>query len=200
MALSEIHTGSVTGTMTDLVTGLVTQFRHVWTATDVRLKDGARVRLRESFADDDELRAMFYTLSDASRYMYFCAGVPQNAVWAGRVAQLGYADGERSFALVAEAGGTIVGVARFDRDASGRRAEIGILLTDAWQSRGLGGVVLARLRAEAERRGLRGFTATTMGENRRMIRLLSRAFPHAKSTWSYGQGAFDLPFIASHER
>lgn len=177
-------------------TGLVTRLRHVWTATDIRLNDGARVRLRDAFEDSEQLRAMFYTLSDASRYMYFCAGVPQNAIWAERVAQLGCADGGRSYALVAEVNGALVGVARFDRNCDGERAEIGILLADAWQSRGLGGAVLARLRAEASLRGLSGFTATTLGENKRMIRLLVRAFPHAKGVWSYGQGSFDLPFIA----
>lgn len=200
MALSDLYTrpvtGQATGLVTELVSGLTIRFRHVWTATDIRLRDGARVRLREAFEDGDDLRAMFYTLSDASRYMYFCAGVPQNTIWADRVAQLGCADGARSFALVAEAGGKVIGVARFDRNADGERAEIGILLTDAWQSRGLGGVVLARLRDEAMRRGLSGFTATTLGENKRMIRLLVRAFPHAKGAWSYGQGVFDLPFIA----
>ena len=180
-------------------TGLVTQIRHWWTTTDIRLADGAWVRLRDALEDDSALRAMFYTLSDASRYMYFCAGVPQNAIWAERVAHLGCADGQRSYALVAEVCVRGVGVARVDRDASGERAEIGILLADAWQSRGLGRLTLARLRAEAARRGIAGFTATTLGDNRRMIKLLMRAFPHAKATWSHGQGDFDLPFIAPRE-
>lgn len=182
----------------ELPTGLVTRLRHRWTATDVQLGDGAPVRLRDAFEDGSALREMFYTLSDASRYMYFCAGVPQNTIWAERVAQLGCADGRDSYAMVAEAGDRVIGVARFDRDASGQRAEIGILLADAWQSRGLGGLTLARLRAEAARRGVTGFTATTLGDNRRMIKLLMRAFPYAKATWSHGQGDFDLPFFAPH--
>lgn len=166
-------------------------------ATDVRLADGALVTLRDACdacGDVPRLRELFYTLSDATRYHYFCAGVPKNAVWAERVAQLGTADGYASYALVAEAAGTLVGVARFDRAVQGSRAEIGILLTDAWQSRGLGREVVARLRAAATRRAFTGFTALVLGENRRALRLLRRAFPSMRATWSSGQYTLDMPF------
>jgi RimJ/RimL family protein N-acetyltransferase len=166
-------------------------------ATDVRLADGAWVTLRDACDARDEvpgLREFFYTLSDATRYHYFCAGVPRNAVWAERVAQLGSADGCASYAMVAEADGALVGVARFDRAAQGSSAEIGILLTDARQSRGLGREVVARLRAAATRRALTGFTALVLGENRRALRLLRRAFPTMRTTWSSGQCSLDMPF------
>lgn len=165
-----------------------------WSATDVWLADGARVTLRDSHADAARLRELFYTLSDTTRYLYFCAGVPRNAVWAERAAQLGVAKRGASYALVAEAAGALVGVARFDRAAEGSRAEIGILLTDAWQSRGLGRAVIARLRAEASRRAMSGFTATVLGDNRRAMRLLRRAFPNMQAHWSLGQYTIDMPF------
>ncbi|HEU0025872.1 MAG TPA: GNAT family N-acetyltransferase [Ktedonobacterales bacterium] len=168
--------------------------RYGWPATEARLADGAQVTLRDARADAPRLRALFYTLSDTTRYLYFCAGVPQNDAWAEKVAQLGVADGCASYALVAEVAGSLVGVARFDRAADSSRAEIGILLTDAWQSRGLGREVVARLRAEATRRALTGFTATVLGDNRRAMRLLRRAFPTMQATWSYGQFTLDLPF------
>jgi RimJ/RimL family protein N-acetyltransferase len=163
-------------------------------ATVARLADGARVTLRDARGDDARLRALFYTLSDTTRYLYFCAGVPKNDTFAGRVARLGVADGYDSYALVAEVGGALVGVARFDRAPEESRAEIGILLTDAWQSRGLGRAVVARLRAEATRRALTGFTATALGDNRRVIWLLRRAFPRMRANWSSGQCTLDLPF------
>ncbi len=165
-----------------------------WSRTDVRLADGAVVTLRDAHADAPRLREMFYTLSDKTRYLYFCAGVPQNEIWAERVALLGAARGDTQYALVAEVAGAIVGVARFDRAQQGSRAEIGILITDAWQSRGLGRAVVARLRAEATRRALTGFTATVLGDNRRAMRLLNRAFPAMRASWSSGQCTLDLPF------
>jgi RimJ/RimL family protein N-acetyltransferase len=165
-----------------------------WSATEVLLADGAQVTLRDAYADSERLRALFYTLSDTTRYLYFCAGVPRNAVWAEKVAQLGAAKGSASYALVAEAAGALVGVARYDRASEGTSAEIGILLTDAWQSRGLGREVIARLRAEATRRAVTSFTATVLGDNRRAMRLLRRAFPTMQAHWSLGQYTLEMPF------
>lgn len=165
-----------------------------------RLRDGASVHLRgATAADPPRLREMFFELSDTTRYLYFCAGVPQTEYFAERVAALAQADQLASYAMVAEVESAIVGVARFDRDARGERAEIGILLTDAWQSRGLGGEVVARLRAVAERRALSGFTATVLGENDRAIRLLRRAFPGMRASLAYGQYTLVMPFTPAPE-
>jgi len=145
----------------------------------VLLPDGAKVRLRAARAEDGEpLRRMFFGLSDATRYFYFCAGVPCNDVWAERFVSLGRAEGDASYALVVEAGEVMIGVARFDRSPDGRTAEIGLLLADAWQSRGLGRYVLDQLSAEAQRRAVTAFTGYMLWENRRMLRLARRAFAH----------------------
>ena len=160
----------------------------------MRLQDGAQVVLRDAGDEMPRLRELFYTLSDTTRYLYFGIGVPRNAMWADRVAQLGDTSACGSYALVAEAAGTLVGVARFDPVPLGARAEIGILLTDAWQSRGLGAVVVAQLQAEARRHALTGFTALVLGENRRALRLLRRAFPTLRAEWSLGQYTLDMPF------
>jgi RimJ/RimL family protein N-acetyltransferase len=163
----------------------------------VRLDDGATVRLREARSEDGErLRRMFLGLSDQTRYLYFCAGVPANETWADRFATFGIADGRTSYALVAEMGDApdaengVIGLARFVRSAEDQSAEIGILLADAWQSRGLGGLVLDRLRVEAQRRAVAIFTGSVLWENRRMLRLARRVFPHLKLACA--QGACDL--------
>jgi RimJ/RimL family protein N-acetyltransferase len=165
-------------------------------AADVRLDDGARVRLREARSNDGgPLRRMFLRLSDQSRFFYFCAGVPANETWANRFAALGCADGRTSYALVAEPADApdgeqesqeIIGLARFVRSAEGSSAEIGILLADAWQSRGLGRFVLDRLRFEASRRAVVVFTGTVLWENQRMLRLARRLFPHLQRSCAHG--------------
>jgi RimJ/RimL family protein N-acetyltransferase len=166
--------------------------------SQVCLADGATVRLRDATPGDaPRLRAMFFTLSESTRYLYFCAGVPATDAFAAQVAKLGLADGAASYAMVVEAGGTVVGVARFDRNAHTNFAEIGILLTDAWQSRGVGRAVVARLREEAGCRTLAGFTATVLGENRRAMRLLRGAFPDLRAAFAYGQYELTMPFAAS---
>lgn len=164
------------------------------TAT-VRLRDGSSVHLRDATsADLPRLREMFFSLSDTARYLYFCVGAPANDIWAERVAALGRTDEHASYAMVVEADGAVVGVARFDHNLGSRSAEIGILLSDAWQSRGLGGEVVKRLRNEATCRALSGFTGIVLGENRRAYRLLRRAFPDMRATWSDGQYALSMPF------
>lgn len=165
-------------------------------STSVRLRDGALVRLRDAEpADLPRLRQMFFALSDTTRYLYFCAGVPRNDVFAERVAALGRADPAAAYAMVVEVDGELVGVARFDLDDAGQSAEIGILVADTWQSRGLGTKIVAHLRAEALCRELSGFTGTVMGENFRAFRLLRRAFPTLRATLSYGQYSVVMPFV-----
>jgi acetyltransferase len=163
----------------------------------VRLDDGAHVRLREARSDDGgALRRMFLRLSDRSRFLYFCAGVPANDVWADRFVALGRSDGRSAYALVVEpedapsGNREIFGLACYVRKTSGPAADIGILLADAWQSRGLGRFVLDRLGLEARRRAVAVFTGTVLWENRRMLRLVRGLFPQAQLDCA--QGLCDL--------
>ncbi len=161
----------------------------------VRLTDGSEVRLRDATpADADGLRRMFFQLGDTTRYRYFFVGAPSTPDWAERVVALGVADGARSYALVAElgveSGGDLVGVARFDRNDDGASAEIGGLLVDAWQSRGLGKHVIARLHLVARVWGITAITAHVLGENDRALRLVRREFPGAQTHWE--QGVYDV--------
>lgn len=160
----------------------------------VRLDDGATVRLRPAEpADGARLRRMFFGLSERTRYFYFMAGVPPIEKFAERVAVLGAADGQSGYALVAEAEEAVIGVARFDRAADGSTAEIGILLSDAWQSRGLGRHVLDRLADEARERAVCAFSAHVLWENTRMLRLARRAFPRVRLDCGMGECELMMP-------
>ncbi len=55
--------------------------------------------------------------------------------------------------------------------------EVGIILTDAWQLRGLGGQMPCRLAAEARRHAIKAFSAIALSASRRMLRLARRTFP-----------------------
>jgi len=156
-------------------------------ATRVVLADGASVWMREAQCEDWEaLRQMYLGLTDRTRYLYFCAGVPATEVWAERFATLGRADRQVSYALVVTVDDAVVGLARFDRGTDSQSAEIGILLADEWQSRGLGRVVLNRLIDEARCRGIGMFTGHALWENRRILRLVRSAFPHMRQECSRG--------------
>lgn len=168
--------------------------------TLVRLADGATVRLRPAEpADRPRLRQMFFGLGERTRYLYFIAGVPAIEKFAERVAVLGDADGQSAYALVAEVENTVIGVARFDRAADGTTAEVGILLSDAWQSRGLGRHVLDRLAAGARERAVCALTAHVLWENTRMLRLARRAFPQVRLDCSWGECELTMPLEAEEE-
>ena len=158
-------------------------------AVTVVLADGAAVQVREAQPGDDEsLRRMYLGLTDRTRYLYFCAGVPSNDDWAQRFAALGRADGRilrwlRQWKAPSLAWRALIAARR-------ESAEIGLLLADAWQSRGLGRAVLTRLTLEARRRAVTRFTVHTLWENRRMLRLARSAFPHLDIDCS--QGACEL--------
>jgi RimJ/RimL family protein N-acetyltransferase len=163
--------------------------------TEVVLADGASVLVRDAKCDDGEaLRRMYLGLTDRTRYLYFCAGVPANDFWAERFAALGRADGQISYALVVTVDDAVVGLARFDRGEDSQSAEFGILLADEWQSRGLGRVVLNRLIVEARRRGIGMFTGHALWENRRILRLVRSAFPHVRQECSQGDCELNMYF------
>jgi RimJ/RimL family protein N-acetyltransferase len=82
-------------------------------------------------------------------------------------------DHVRREALVALDGTEIAGVARYDR-LDGDRAEVAVVVADAWQGRGVGTALLTRLVERARRRGITELVADTLSENVAIVRLLRR--------------------------
>lgn len=157
----------------------------------IHMPDGVSVHLRAVCHDDQDdaaFRRLFFTLSDTTRYLYFSGGVPSSDTWAERFVALGHPNDRDSYVLVAEVEDDLVGFARFSRspEADPETVDVGILLTDAWQSRGLGTQMLCKLTAEARRRAIKAFTAVVLWENSRMLRLAHHLFPDMAVTCGYG--------------
>ncbi len=166
-------------------------------AHHVTLADGARVTLREATNEDAAgLREMAAQLGPNTYWLYFHIGARYNDAFAERVAALGRRERAEDYALVAEAEGRIVGVARFEPSAQGQATttnatgadavDIGILLADAWQERTLGRHVLYHLASEARRRAIPLLVGDILWENSRMVRLARRVFPNAQITYMGG--------------
>ena len=66
-------------------------------------------------------------------------------------------------------GETLIGVARYVRDKKQDSAEFAIVVADAWQGRGIGKRLLAKLIEVARRRGLRRLYGDILGTNRPML-------------------------------
>jgi acetyltransferase len=64
-----------------------------------------------------------------------------------------------------------VGVARYVVDPAALRAEIGIVVGDAWQGRGLGRRLLATLLEHARGAGIREAVGIVLATNKAMLRL-----------------------------
>src|SRR5215217_50246 len=86
-------------------------------------------------------------------------------------------------AVVADVGGEVVGVARYDRSPTDpATAEFAILVEDAWQGIGLGRQLLVELVDLAASRGVRTLTATVQRDNDRVIGLIRRLLPDSTFT------------------
>ena len=143
----------------------------------VVLRDGSTVCIRQvSAADGDALLAFLEGMSAESRRLrFFTAGADLHAAarWA--------ADAERrdGLGLVATTGDPPVIVAhaaceRIDAD----RAEVAFEVADSLRGRGLGTILMAHLADAARDRGISGFFAEVLPENRRMLEVFRESgFP-----------------------
>lgn len=156
--------------------------RH-YAAEDV-LRDGAAVWIRAIQPEDRERLAQFHgRLSPESVYMRYFEYKP---VLSPRdLSYLTDLDYDRRVALVAalspESTAPIVGVARYDvlpAPSAGTqplRAELGIIVEDTWQNRGIGTVLLKHLLGVAHDQGIAEITAEVLPQNTRMLELVAGA-------------------------
>jgi GNAT superfamily N-acetyltransferase len=77
--------------------------------------------------------------------------------------------------LTAWSDGRCVGLATLARSACDH--ELGVLVEDGWQRRGIGTELLARLIASAQRRGIGQIVADVLGEDRFILSILRRVGP-----------------------
>ncbi len=136
------------------------------------LEDGARLLLRPIRPEDEPLwKEMLASCSREtiySRFRYFFQ-------WSEhRVAtRYCFIDYDREIAIVAESEEDgrrrLVGVGRLVADPDHETVEYAVLVTDAWQNRGLGGLLTDTCLAIARHWGLRRIVAETTTDNDRMI-------------------------------
>jgi RimJ/RimL family protein N-acetyltransferase len=140
----------------------------------VTLRSGDVVRIRQVRPDDlQELARAYANLGEESRYRRFFTVMPELPEATLKAAvEVDHVDHEALVAvplLTAE----IIGECRFIRlpDQPGT-AEVGVTVVDAWQGRGLGPALLARLSEHALAAGIEYFTAEVLAENRTVLALL----------------------------
>jgi len=144
------------------------------------LRDGTPVFVRNiAPADQPGLSAFHRRLSPESVYFRFFEF--KGDLSPADLRYLTELDFEKRVALVATLAASpdaaIVGVARFDvlpdRAGAPRRAELGIVVEDAHQGRGVGTVLLKHLLAIAHDKGVAEITAEVLPQNTRMLELVA---------------------------
>ena len=161
-----------------------------WEA-DVVLSDGGTVHLRPIRTDDaDRLVTFFHRWSAETVYRrFFTVRSDLTPTEVSRFVTVDYHD---RVAIVAELGGDMVAVARYDRLPGTDEAEVAFVVEDAHQGRGLGSVLLEHLAAAARERGIGSFLAEVLPGNRRMVGVFTDAGYVARR--EYGDGVVRLSF------
>ena len=138
------------------------------------LEDGTQLTLRPIRPEDEplwlELLGECSQESIYSRFRFFFTWSTHEVA-----TRYCYIDYEREMALVAEVqqegNKSLVGVGRLIADPDRQTAEYAVLVSDAWQNRGLGGLLTDRCLEVAERWGVQKVIAQTTTDNSRMLHL-----------------------------
>ena len=141
----------------------------------VRLRSGDLVRVRQVRPGDASAVVSAYAhLGEQSRYRRFFAVMPELPEATVKAAvEVDHTDHEALVAVPLQSEEEIVGECRFVRLADQPdTADLAVTVVDAWQGRGLGSVLLARLSERALEVGIEYFTAEVLAENHAMLSLL----------------------------
>ena len=143
-----------------------------WEA-DVVLRDGSVGHIRPILPSDEErLHAFHARQSEESIYMRFFA--PLKRLSDKDVRRFTHVDYIDRVALVSTVRDEIIGIGRYDRvDATS--AEVAFNVSDHYQGRGIGSVLLEHLAAIAQEFGITRFTAEVLPQNRKMLTVFSEA-------------------------
>jgi GNAT superfamily N-acetyltransferase len=143
-------------------------------AINAVLADGGSVRIRAITPGDGAAhRAFFAHQSRQSVYLRFFGH--RSALTDSEIAHFTTVDGHSRMAFVAFVGDEMIAVGRYDRIGCGGEAEVAFAVADAHQGRGLATLLLEHLATYAASHGIRRFSADTLMDNRRMLRIFETA-------------------------
>jgi len=142
-------------------------------------KDGKEITIRPIRPEDEPMMVAFHgTLSDMSVYLrYFHVQKLDSRIAHENLIRRCCVDYDREIALVAEhqVPGTgereILGVGRLTKQLGGEEAELGVLVTDRFQGKGLGRELVRRVVEMARAEGVPTIVAHILAENGAMIAL-----------------------------
>jgi GNAT superfamily N-acetyltransferase len=146
--------------------------RRVWAA-----EGGCAIRTAGP-GDADAIRDFFHGLSLRTRYLRFFGGVSPSS---SLLRALSGGTGRSDILLVTDSCGAVIGHGMaVDAAQDGQlTADIGLVVADSWQGRGLGSALLSRLAGRAADRGVATLAMEVLPDNARMLRIIQRRWPGA---------------------
>lgn len=169
--------------------------------SDVPLSDGRRVHLRPIRSDDaDREHEFFLRVGQESAYYRFFS--PKPDLSPEELKYFTTVDYDNRMAFVAIHCDAMVAVGRYDVVTEKTRpnhkvAEIALLVEDDFQRCGVGSALLRRLAAYARLRGITGFEAYALAENRAVKRLLARSGLKVRHILEEGVYQIEFPISAA---
>jgi RimJ/RimL family protein N-acetyltransferase len=144
-----------------------------------QLPGGEEIVIRAARAtDEQQVQDVLYDMSPESAYQrYF---TPRRIHSRSEVLAFLDADPRSSCALVAEEAGSgrLVGIARYELDPSSKMGDLGIVVRDDFQRRGVGTALVRHLIEVGDIHGMRGLRADVLATNVGMMALLRRSGLH----------------------
>ena len=131
-------------------------------------------------SDEDLEREFFYSLSDESVYYRFfniVKAMPHEKLQP--LVNIDYRNEMAIAGFIGEAGEEeMVAIGRYKTDPADNLAEIAFLVRDDWQQRGIGTYLFNKLTDHALKRGLSGFKAEVLAQNKKMMYVFHKSrFP-----------------------
>jgi RimJ/RimL family protein N-acetyltransferase len=151
------------------------------------------VLLRDARREDAAAVQEFLSgLSLDSAYRRFFTGIgsPPSAALVRRLVE---ADPDNRTVVLAVVGAEVVGLADTTLVDGGRAVELGVVLADRWQRRGLGWQLCAAALVPALVRGVPVLRAHTLPDNARVARILRRQWPESSPRFADGTLVWELP-------
>ena len=165
--------------------------------TEHEMANGLQVRFRPIKPSDEEaMRRFFYRFSKESVYSRFffpISTMPHDKVQA--YVNIDYQDEMSVVALINEPGQEIIiAEARFARDETDNFGDLGFFVDEKYQGIGLAQYLYSMLIRLAKERGLKGFTAEVLQDNKGMIKVFEKGGLPVEALLKEGVYRLRIPF------
>ena len=146
--------------------------------SDVALRDGSTVRIRPVRPSDKErVEDYLIGLSPETRRLRFWSQAIDVGGLATKIVDVDYRDHLTLLVLQGGDEGRMIGGSQYIR-FDGGRAEVSLSVTDDFQGRGIGSILIGQMAEEAARHGITTFVAEVLPENHGMINVFrASGFP-----------------------